>query len=125
MHLEKLDRLASDRSLFVCRDSPDGDAARFRGNSLCSLLIGGGIEDQTEPGAFLADTSADLGCVFADPGRENQAIKPTKCRDQGSQLTDNPIYKQIDGLRRRAESREASNSRMSLLIPETPRSPLW
>ena len=95
---EYLDRLASDRSLLVGRDRPDGNAARLRGNSLCSALIGSRIKHQAEPGASLADTPADLGCVLTDAGRENQAIKPAKRRDQGAQLTGDAIHEQIDRL---------------------------
>ena len=93
MPLEDLYRLANYCSLFGCWDGPDGDVTRFRGDSFRSLRIGRRLENQTEPGTFLADPPSDLGGVFTDPGGKNQAIQPAKRRGQGTQFPDDTINK--------------------------------
>src|SRR5271157_2455994 len=93
--LEHLDRLARDRPLLVSGDHPDANATRRRGNAVRSLLIRSRIKHEAEPATSLADTPADLRCVLADAGGEDQAIKPAESCGQGADLAGDTVNEQV------------------------------
>jgi hypothetical protein len=63
--------LASDHLLLVCRDDPDGYAARLGRNLFRVARIRSFIKNHAKAGAFLTYTSADLMFVLADITRKN------------------------------------------------------
>ncbi len=116
--------MMSNHKFFVGRDDPNFDAACSSDYPLSALRVGRFIDFNSQPYGLTADTAADKRRVFSDAGSKHNCIQPAKCSRQRAELTADSVKKKVDGKPGRSSSL-ANSERISLEMPDTPRSPYW
>ena len=116
--------MSRDHQLFVGRDDVDARSRCRARYQRSSRGIGGSVELDAKPGKLLGDAARIAGRVFADAGGENKRIESAERRRQHPGCKSDAIDEIVDGKLRASDRRFDCSSRMSLLMPDRPFSPL-
>jgi hypothetical protein len=122
--LDEPSRVPGDHQIFVCRHDANRHRGAVAGDDPRVRHVAIGIEPDAEKLEALADALPD-GCrVLADAARENEGVEPAKSSGQSPQKLLRLVTEESDRLGGAPSSgSRSSKSRMSALVPETPRRP--